>query len=1120
MPCPTCGAVRTAEAIKRGDPCPACFLAVGLDEADSTDLDVFGALPVELPEAIGRYKILRVLGEGGMGMVYLAEQKEPVRRRVALKVIKLGMDTREVIARFEIERQALAVLTHPGVARVLDAGVTDDGRPYFVMEYVDGQPISEYANRRRLGITARLDLFMDACDAIQHAHQKGIIHRDLKPSNLLVTDQGGRPQVKVIDFGVAKAMDRRLTDQTLQTQMGLVIGTPEYMSPEQAGGGAGAVDTRTDIYSLGVLLYELLVGVLPFDGEDLRKRSLDDMLRTLREREPQRPSARYELLEDEEAHEVAASRGTDPAHLVRRVRGELDWITMRALEKDPARRFASAAELRADVLRHLKDEPVLAGPPSMTYRLWKMTRRYRVAVIAGAVVAASLLGSAVASTSLLLREQRARSEAETQRTEAEWQSYVANLKSADTALRFREWPDAREQLERSPEDRRGWEWRHLALVYDSSARRARLASGQIKNLSVSPDQRFLRVLSADTYELLDLESLAVERALPIDGAREGFENYPLAVSPDGHRTAVALWPVPVADTRRARARQLLRGGGGVTLLPTTRSGSAVALGTGERAIEHATWSTDGRLLATYPVAADLAFDDRGGAPIRVFDAEGREQMSLEFERAARGFFEAPGRAGRPLDFFPDGRFLAAGGWSGVVAIWRLSDGRRLEHQGHEARVSALAVDPTGTLILTGAVDGTVKLWRASGFDLLGSLTSHRGPVAGVAFGENGATTLSIGEDGVMHVGETTSRLHLTSLPGPSPSSVPLISMASDLDGRLFAASAREVTVWEAGALGADRSLGRLAGVTQLALDPEGQWIAAATVDQRVVVYQAKNGQLQTSWKVPAPGVRHLTMRADGRLLAATIGADRSAGMVATDNTTWRGRVLFWTTALGRTQEPLVAHEQDITALRFARTSPLLATASRDGALRLWSTESMTPAGTLNTGPATTSLLFGPGDAFYAAGLADGSVLLFELDADAPSRTLETGLERPVEVLDISEDGRFLAAGTSVGGVLIDLETGEVLRGDFGGPLLSLNHDGTRLVTIAGPSLKVWSTARVEALLTLRPPEDTTVSTARFSRDGHVLVAGTSQGARWWRGTPRPPEAGFGLAPVAHEAGTQ
>jgi len=361
---------------------------------------------------VGRYKLLQQLGAGGCGVVYLAEQEKPVRRRVALKVIKLGMDTRNVIARFEAERQALALMDHPNIARVLDAGATESGRPYFVMELVRGVRITNYCDEHQLAATQRLDLFIQVCQAIQHAHQKGVIHRDIKPSNILVSSNDGVPVPKVIDFGIAKATVGKLADDTAFTAEGQFVGTPAYMSPEQAEMSGLDVDTRSDIYSLGVLLYELLTGRTPFDQKKLVNSSLEEMRRTLREDDPRRPSTLLTQLSHTDLTATAERRHIEPPKLIQSLKGDLDWIVMKTLEKDRRHRYETANALAMDVQRYLNDEPVFARPPSQFYRLKKLIRRNRVIYASGLAVALTLIAGLGVSTRLFFKEREARVEAE------------------------------------------------------------------------------------------------------------------------------------------------------------------------------------------------------------------------------------------------------------------------------------------------------------------------------------------------------------------------------------------------------------------------------------------------------------------------------------------------------------------------------------------------------------------------------------------------------------------------------------------------------------------------------------------------------------------------------------
>jgi serine/threonine protein kinase len=390
--------------------------AMGLDESDEPErvesVTSWGLLKEEPGSRIGRYRLLSVLGEGGMGVVYLAEQEHPIKRQVALKIIKPGMDSARIVSRFEAERQTLALLDHPNIAHVLDGGTTPNGRPYFVMERVEGLPITEYCDRYQLNVPDRLNLFLQICHAVQHAHQKGFIHRDLKPSNIMVTVQDDEPMPKVIDFGVARALSQPLTQETLLTWQGQLIGTPEYMSPEQLNLGSEETDVRSDVYSLGVLLYLLLTGVMPFDTETLRQKGLENLSRVLREEEPRTPTARLSDL-GEKATEIASNRGTDVRTLAHWLHKELGWIPLKAMRKQRAERYQSVAELAQDIGNYLNNLPLIAGPPSTAYRLKKFVKRNRTLV---AVVAIAVL--AMVAGSFVSLRMYVRAEVQAQRSQA------------------------------------------------------------------------------------------------------------------------------------------------------------------------------------------------------------------------------------------------------------------------------------------------------------------------------------------------------------------------------------------------------------------------------------------------------------------------------------------------------------------------------------------------------------------------------------------------------------------------------------------------------------------------------------------------------------------------------
>ena len=385
---------------------PRHSLARDSDRTLSTGVPVGGAAGY-----IGPYRLLQMLGEGGMGEVWLAEQQTPIQRTVAVKLIKAGMDTKAVVARFETEQQALALMDHPNIARVFDAGSTAEGHPYFVMEYVPGPPITAYCDKHRLSMKERLELFMQVCDGVQHAHQKAIIHRDLKPSNVLVVEQDNKAVPKIIDFGLAKATAQRLTDKTMFTELGVMMGTPEYMSPEQADQREQNIDTRTDVYSLGVILYQLLVGALPLDVKSLRTRGLEEILRVIREQEPPKPSTKIRSM-GEASRASAEKRREEPRTFARHLRGELDWITMKALEKDRTRRYGSPAELGADIKRHLHNEPVAAHPPSAGYLASKYIRRHRLGVAVAASGVVLLVAFAITQAVQIRRITRERDRAD------------------------------------------------------------------------------------------------------------------------------------------------------------------------------------------------------------------------------------------------------------------------------------------------------------------------------------------------------------------------------------------------------------------------------------------------------------------------------------------------------------------------------------------------------------------------------------------------------------------------------------------------------------------------------------------------------------------------------------
>ena len=504
---------------------------------------------------IGPYKLLEQIGSGGMGVVYRAEQKVPVRRMVALKVIKPGMDTQQVVARFEAERQALALMNHPNIARVLDAGATDAGRPYFVMELVKGDPITEFCDRQKLNTRERLRLFIMVCQAIQHAHQKGLIHRDIKPSNVLIEVHDVTAVPKVIDFGVAKAIGQSLTEATFHTGFGELVGTPAYMSPEQAGESSIDVDTRSDIYSLGVLLYELLTGHTPFKRDTLRNAGLDEMRRMIREVDPPRPSTRVSTLEAKVLSTVSDCRQADAHKLCQQLRGELDWIVMKALDKDRNRRYASANAMAADVQRYLDNEPVLAYPPTAGYRLRKIISQHRrIMVVVLCIVTSLLLGTGVSlwQAGEAWQAQRRANEylkaAQTEKIRFQGLAWKSGIREAFTAWEQRQFAEVNESLERlkqsDPQAEMRPEWQMLRQELNRSFRRLLTVSAPLHEVRIIPDSTQAVAVGGDgNIYIVDLQSSNLIRTIPTGVA----SLHALAVSTDGHLLATGGATDPVSD---------------------------------------------------------------------------------------------------------------------------------------------------------------------------------------------------------------------------------------------------------------------------------------------------------------------------------------------------------------------------------------------------------------------------------------------------------------------------------------------------------------------------------------------------------------------------------------------
>ena len=712
-------------------------------------------------DVIGRYKLLQKIGEGGCGTVYLAEQEQPVRRKVALKVIKLGMDTREVIARFEAERQALALMDHPNIARVLEAGATDAGRPFFAMELVRGVPITRYCDEENLTTTQRLQLFVQVCNAVQHAHQKGVVHRDLKPSNILVTSHDGVPVPKVIDFGIAKATQGRLTDNTVFTAFEQFIGTPAYMSPEQAELSGLDVDTRSDIYSLGVLLYELLTGRTPFDSKELLAAGLDEMRRQIREVEPPPPSTRLGTLEKTFLAATAQHRRTDAPKLITLVRGDLDWIVMRCLEKDRTRRYETATSLAQDLQRHLADEPIVARPPSRAYRLRKLARRNRLTFAAGAAVLMALVGGLALSAWALGREREAR-------LHARRLLYAADMNLAQQSLKANNLARARLLLERhrparaGETDLRGWEWRYLWQQTRSDAVAVLTHhSSPAFSISCAPDgQRFAIGYADGRVELWDAGSRKLLRVLVESAETAGR----VAFSPRGDGLAVTIGPgviewhdlasgaYAVRCRLRGTVRDLVFAADGARLVVTTTAPGAVHIvdpASGNVLSVHETPENTEQYLGGAALSPDherLYFCRlRNNRPkvscVRVAD----DALLWEIDGGQREGFSA-------IALSPDGRFLATatGYEKDAIRIWDAASGAAIATlEGHTQWVARLVFSADSRVLASGGSDQTVRIWDATTWQETAVLRGHEEEVLALAITPDGKSVVSGAEDGTV-----------------------------------------------------------------------------------------------------------------------------------------------------------------------------------------------------------------------------------------------------------------------------------------------------------------------------------------------------------------------------------
>ncbi len=1051
---------------------------------------------------IGRYKLLERIGEGGMAIVYMAEQESPVRRKVALKIIRLGMDTKGVIARFEAERQALAMMEHPGIAKVFDGGATETGRPYFVMELVQGVPITEYCDAHKLNTARRLRLFIQACQAIQHAHQKGIIHRDIKPSNILVEVHDGAAVPKVIDFGVAKATEQRLTDATLFTQFQALIGTPAYMSPEQAQMGGIDVDTRADIYALGVLLYELLTGRTPFEAKDLLRTGLDEYRRTIREKEPARPSTRVATLGRTELLEIAARRQTESARLVRLLATDLDWIVLKCLEKDRTRRYETASGLAMDIQRYLDGEPVLARPPSRLYRLRKFVRRNKaIAAVAAIVVLAAMVSTrqAVRATraereqsrlrtvaqSALYQEAHQRQRAEAEQMAALRRAYNSDMNLVQQALAAHNYGRVVGLLNRyqptdAQPDFRQWEWRYF---WNQSRSEAAFAFPRqpeaVREVTISPNGRVLATSTmGGVVKLWDLTG----RSEVVRLEEPGLNGRALVFSGDG-----TLIAIPVERGRRRSSVQIWTVAGRTVKAEFPFDGRIQAL---------AFSSDDTKLLI---LGDDMA--------VHAWDFDGRQLESRPAPRAPRGWALA-----RPV-FSPHRDAVAFVDGARIRVTDTLTGADRTEAEAFEGGTASLAISPDGKMLAAGPsfteMATYIKLISTESGEEIGRLTGHVSWVPGLAFTPDGTQLVSSGADQTVRIWDLPTETEAAALHGHLSE---VYCVAVSPDGHTLVSGCKDGTLfgWDKRQIEHRHRLETLpVPVTALEFLPDGRGILSVQADGTVSLWETET--LREVESIAALG------QDVDRLLISSDGSHVIAG-------TRRGelRILDWATRLviASLKEPrgrdgrmtpvgLIDEDRTLVAMKGGSTVCLVDLAS----LQTIQEQTIEGAGSwFRSAP-----VLSPDGRLLVTPEFDGQMAFLDL---ATGQTQIVKARQPWGVSDMafSPDGDLLVTSSAEGTInlwnLKQREVVDVLRGHLiGVEAVAFSPDGQRLASGSqgDEAVKLWDVATWHEVGTLTG-EGLMKGGLRFSPDGRLLAAINAQGqAHLWRA---PPLDEIGKAPTA------
>jgi serine/threonine protein kinase/WD40 repeat protein len=1045
---------------------------------------------------IGRYRLLRTLGEGGMGVVYLAEQTEPVKREVALKVIKPGMDSKRVLVRFEAEQQALALLEHPHVARVYDAGLAPSGRPYFVMEYVKGIPITEHCDKHTLTIEERLHLFLHVCEAIQHAHQKGIIHRDLKPSNILVVIQDQEMIPKVIDFGVARAISQPLTDRTLYTEQGQIVGTPEYMSPEQAEMTSQDIDTRSDIYSLGAVLYELLTGVLPFESDTLRRGGPDHLRQVIREHDPKTPSARLSGLTPEDSSQIAQRRRVDGGALRRTLRGDLEWIVMKCLEKDRTRRYETANELALDLKRHLANEPVVARPPTVGYRLQKAWRRNRLLYSAAVAVAAALvIGLALAAfgwrqalrernRALLARanaeaaqtsEAALRQQAERQELAARRRAYAADMTLVQQALAENNLGRAWTLLDRQKpqpgkEDLRGWEWRYLWSqirpdeheVFFSGNRR-------LHSLEYSSDGRFLLWRAQGELAVASVETGQIvlsrtECRLAAFAQRAPWLAF-TQQRDDGDK--IVVWDL--ATSREIAGVDPRADVHWLGFAPDDRllNISDHRVADNESQWKLATWEpATGRLLQQYVIEQpDLRWPRNvaiapDGQLVAVAAPRSRFrvlQMSNGSERFSGSIDDDVVTA---MTFSPDSAdlLMASGYGSPTIHRWDVATGERVGTlEGHRSYVTDLQFTPDGKHLVSSSTDQTIRLWDWPQGREIAALRGHPDEVDGLAVCPEGDTIASRCRDGSIFLWPLRRPTEI-----PAYRTLP-VKVATNYGGwaqprpAVFTPDSHSIIAiesngtlsqWEVATLRQTRRWQSESQKTsRIILAPDGSQAVMLNPEGRLSLLDLGTGMERTNVLDHPDPIELVWISGNGRHLVT--------GSLNENHTAWN--VGFWDLPDGQMRKAFEVQTGGSFANNLRTTDWYL---GHSGNVRIWDlSQPQMPPRELSPGERGEVIRVfdvSPDGRLGAATFEEGYIRVWDIATTEPLQMMRVFLQTPHCVV-FSPDNRRLAAGSN-----------------------------------GREAVKLWETATWQEVLTLAG-EGTMFSFVAFSPDGRTLMARNDQG---------------------------